>query len=338
MQTTRTRSSHRPRLAGLGVLLLATGAADLQGQAYSAVDGVAATAGHRQEPIRIQVDRAVLAASLVAPRGDGPHPAAVVVPGAGEGLIHPSHPLVQRLADEGIAVLVLGKRGVGESTGSWRRESFQQRADDVQRAVERLRERPEIDAARIGLIGHSQGGWIVQLVAAQRPDVRFLVLLAGPGQTVYDQILTDERIHLERRGTPPAAVERRIGRLRWQLGALRAAAPACRAVRAHYLCHVIRYDPTPALERIHLPVLALFAELDPMVPPEPNVELVTAALERAGNRDVTVHVLTGANHDFMEARTGLRDEYPSLSRRYVDGFVDTVAAWVGDRVGPTPPR
>jgi uncharacterized protein len=287
----------------------------------------------RHEAVRVQSGRVVLAATLVVPVGEGPHPAAVLVSGAQAGVFEPSYPLVQRLAGDGIAVLVLGKRGVGESTGSWKRESFEQRAEDVERAVELLRNRPEIDAQQVGLIGHSQGGWIVQLVAAADPGIAFVAMLAGPGQTVFDQILTDEQIHLERRGTPPEAVDRRIRRLRKQLGVLTATAPVCRALRAHYLCHIIRFDPTPALEQIRMPVLAVYGELDPEVPPVPNVELVSSALARAGNRDVTIHVFPQANHQFWIARTGLRDEYVVLERQFVPGYLDMVSGWVRNHAG-----
>jgi pimeloyl-ACP methyl ester carboxylesterase len=43
------------------------------------------------------------------------------------------------------------------------------------------------------------------------------------------------------------------------------------------------------LARITVPVLAIFAEVDLMVPPELNIPLLCAGLLRAGNADVTVH-------------------------------------------------
>lgn len=300
-------------------------------QPRDARPGVEAATQLREEAVRIRTRGAVLAATLVLPDGSGPHAAAVVVPGAGEGLIAPSHPLVRRLAREGTAVLVLGKRGVGESTGDWRRESFHQRALDVEEGLALLEARPDVDGRRMGVIGHSQGGWIGQIVAARNPGLRFLVLLAGPAQTVRDQIVTDERIHLERRGNPPEVVESRTRSLRRQLGLLSATAPVCRVLRAHYLCHVIRHDPMPVIERIRVPVLAAFAELDPMVPPEPNARLLAEGLRRAGNADVTVHVFAAANHDFRVAQTGLRDEYPHLREEYVPGFIDLVSGWVRER-------
>src|SRR5262249_30233642 len=47
--------------------------------------------------------------------------------------------------------------------------------------VEFLKGRKEINPKQIGLIGHSEGGLIAPMVAAQSTDVAFIVLLAGPG-------------------------------------------------------------------------------------------------------------------------------------------------------------
>ena len=44
-----------------------------------------------------------------------------------------------------------------------------------------LKSRNEIDATKIGLIGHSEGGLIAPMVASDSEDVDFIVMLAGPG-------------------------------------------------------------------------------------------------------------------------------------------------------------
>jgi hypothetical protein len=73
---------------------------------------VSETARPHHEAVRVQSGRLVLAATLVLPAGEQPHPAVVLASGAQDGVYAPSHLLVQRLAHDGIAVLVLGKRGV----------------------------------------------------------------------------------------------------------------------------------------------------------------------------------------------------------------------------------
>jgi uncharacterized protein len=323
-----TATANAPRL--LVLLLAGCGLTPAFAHAQAPRPPETATAT-RIEPVALPVGGVVLVGALHLPEGDGPHPAALLLPGARDSRFLPG--VAADLATRGVAVLDLDKRGVGASGGRWDRQSFAGRADDAHHALDFLRAHPSIDGARIGVIGHSQGGWIAQVVAAERPELSFAVLVAGPAQTVRDQILTYEQLLHERRGRSPEEVNSAVRSLRRQLGAARATGPVCRALRLHYICRIVDFDPAPWLERLHVPVLALFGEVDPMVPPDPNVALLCRALLKAGNSDVTVHVFPHANHDFLPARTGLPEEYPSIERRYVPGFLEWVGHWVTLRTG-----
>jgi uncharacterized protein len=278
------------------------------------------------DSVRLTVPGAWLGGVVHVPAGEGPHAAVLLLPGARDSRFLPW--IAEDLAARGVVVLDLAKRGVGTSTGRWDRQSFRGRAEDAVVAVQYLQAHPAVDPARIGLIGHSQGGWIAQMVAADEPGVGFVVLLAGPGQTVRDQVLTYERLLHERRGRSPEEVDRAVASLRRQLGLASAIRPACTALRMHYICRIIDFDPAGYLARITVPVLAIFAEVDPMVPPELNIPLLCAGLRRAGNADVTVHVFPDANHDFFRARTGLPEEYHHLQRAHVPGFRELIGEWI----------
>jgi uncharacterized protein len=281
------------------------------------------------DTIRLPVPGAVLGGAVYVPVGQGPHAAVVLLPGAQDSRFLPW--IAEDLAGRGVVVLDLDKRGVGSSTGRWNRQSFHGRAADAVAALRYLEAHPAVDPGRIGLVGHSQGGWIAQMVAADEAGVAFVVLLAGPGQTVRDQILTYERLLHERRGRSPEEVERAVASLRRQLGLASAVRPACSALRMHYICRIIDFDPAAYLARITVPVLAIFAEVDPMVPPELNIPLICAGLRSARNRDVTVHVFPDANHDFFRARTGLPEEYRHIQRAHVPGFREFIGEWITDR-------
>lgn len=316
-----------------GMLALALQvAAPLAGvQHLGAAQSADTTPGYTAESVRLPVAGAVLGGVLYLPESPGPHPAAVLLPGARDSRFLPG--VAEALVRRGIAVLDLDKRGVGSSSGRWDRQSFEGRAQDVVAALASLRLHQSVDTGRIGLIGHSQGGWIAQMVAAEHKGVAFVVLLAAPGQTVREQILTYERIQHERRGVAQADVDRALSSLRRQLTLARAIRPVCRTLRLHYICHIIAFDPAPYIAGLTAPVLALYGELDPMVPPELNIPLVRHGLDRAGNADATLHVFPRANHDFLEARTGLWDEYHELSREYVAGFLEMIVDWVEARTG-----
>jgi hypothetical protein len=65
-------------------------------------------------------------------------------------------------------------------------------ATDAYAAVTYLKGRKEIDPKRIGICGHSEGGIIAPMVAAEySADIGFIILLAGPGisgeRVMYEQ-------------------------------------------------------------------------------------------------------------------------------------------------------
>ncbi len=51
---------------------------------------------------------------------------------------------------------------------------------DVESALDFLATDNRIDRKKIGLIGHSEGGLIAPMVAVRRPEIAFIILLAGP--------------------------------------------------------------------------------------------------------------------------------------------------------------
>jgi len=323
-------------LAGCGIPVasIAAGGGEVAG-------APAAAYSLRSQDIRIGEGDSLLAGTLVLPARPGRVPALVLVSGSGpndrDGRIRGFRAyrvIAEHLARSGTAVLLLDRRGVGGSAGNWKHERIEDRTDDTLAAVRWLRRRAEVDPAQVGVMGHSQGGWVAELAAARSRDVAFVVLMAGPGETVRDQILTDERNELLRTGHSPEEAEARARQVDRWLAVADAIAPACRGVGGHPLCYTVEYDPAPALARIHVPVLALFGQLDTMVPPEPNRTLIEAGLRRAGNTQLSVRVFEGANHQFWAAKTGARAEYAQLHPAYVPGFLDTVSEWVASVTAP----
>ena len=89
--------------------------------------------------------------------------------------------LADYLTSLGIAVLRVDDRGVGKSTGSFSEATTEDFAADALAGIEYLKTRKEIAPEKIGLLGHSEGGLIAPIVAAQSRDVAFVVMMAGPG-------------------------------------------------------------------------------------------------------------------------------------------------------------
>ena len=129
-----------------------------------------------------------LAGTLSIPDGPGPFPAAVLLSDMGpqdrdarQGRYRLFADLASSLARQGIAVLRLDDRGVGQSGGDSRLATTADLARDARAALSYLRVRPSIDPARTGFIGHGEGGNVALLVATQPQPPSFVVGLATAG-------------------------------------------------------------------------------------------------------------------------------------------------------------
>jgi len=136
--------------------------------------------------------------TLTIPQGKGPFAVAILISGSGqqdrdESLMghQPFWVMADYLTKKGYAVLRVDDRGVGKTTGEVKKASSADFANDVLAEMQYLKTRKEINPAKIGLIGHSEGGLIASLVIGQTKDVAFVISLAGPGMKGAD-ILADQ--------------------------------------------------------------------------------------------------------------------------------------------------
>ena len=134
-----------------------------------------------------------LAGTLSIPDGAGPFPAVVLLSDMGaqdrdarRGSYRLFADLAAGLARQGIAVLRLDDRGVGQSGGDGDLATTADLVRDAQAALGYLRVQPSVDAARIGLVGHGEGGNVALLAAAQPLPPAFVVTLAAAGQVGLD--------------------------------------------------------------------------------------------------------------------------------------------------------
>ncbi len=321
------------------------------------------------EPIR-------LAGTLTLPPGDGPHPAAVLISGSGpqdrDETVFGHRPflvLADYLTRRGLAVLRYDDRGVGGSGGSLADATSADLAEDARGALAYLAGRPEVDARRVGLIGHSEGGLIAPLVARGAARVAFVVLIAGPG-VPGDELLTEQSALLlrafgageeavaearegqrrafqilrdepdderARQAVRELAVERLRAMPEAQRRALGAAdveaaaeAQAERAVTP-WVRYFIGYDPRPALAELRCPVLAINGELDVQVGAEQNLPPILAALAGGDSPEYAVVQLAGLNHLLQTADTGLPGEYATIEETMAPLALATIGDWLAAR-------
>ncbi len=258
-----------------------------------------------------------LSGTLFLPPGEGPFPAVVFLAGSGDESYRTGWEGERRswfwpelqawFAERGHAVFIFDKPGIGRSEGDWRKESFDDRANNALAAVRALHSRPEIEPGRIGLLGHSQGGWIAVSAAARGPDdVAYVISLAGPAIGVRQQIIEDTANRWQ-------CEERRVqGLRRAGLGMMLSGMGGLgRIMPAGYLSRIVRYDPAEDLARMQQPMLALFASNDIMVMPETNIPRLHQYFGRdSANRQLVVETLPGLDHFFRQGAFCLGEARP----------------------------
>lgn len=93
------------------------------------------------------------------------------------------------LTRNGYAVIRFDDRGSYRSTGNFDQSTIYDFAEDVNAIINMAKERTGIqDDSKMGLIGHSEGSMVSQIVLTQR-KLGFFISLAGPGAPVTDLML-----------------------------------------------------------------------------------------------------------------------------------------------------
>ncbi len=162
-----------------------------------------------------EVDGTVLAGTLTRPKMGGLFPVAILISGSGpqdrdESLLDhkPFWVLADHLSRRGIAVLRFDDRGVGNSTGKFENATTEDFARDVRSAISFVKTATSIDASRIGLIGHSEGGLVATLVSAENKDVAWVVLMASPGVNGEEILYSQGQLIIAAEGGGEAARKR----------------------------------------------------------------------------------------------------------------------------------
>jgi dienelactone hydrolase len=233
------------------------------------------------------------------------------------------------LLEQGYAVLYCNKRGLGGSTGNWRKNSFQGRADDAYAAASYLKTLPFIDSERIGVSGHSQGGWIAQIVAAQHEDIAFVIALAGPTVGVKAQTGSNDSLRYMCEGytgdelTKRMKKDRKNKKLGYNVGKTFG---FIGSARFWYL--IADYDNDEALKSIHCPTLLLFAEHDINVDPVQNIEHFNKLFNDSPPDNFTIKVMEGGQHGFYKVADRCVSWDIAEQQAFDPRFQDEVRSWL----------
>lgn len=274
------------------------------------------------EELTVVNDGIELHGTLGTPAGDGPYPTILAVHAANQGTrdarLH--RHLHELLPANGIAVLTTDRRGDGASVvpPEVTSISFADKASDASAWLDLLQRHPAVDGSRVGIWGHSQGGWIGPMAAVGRTDVALMALVAACAVTPGEQMQFGYGYQIREAGYPEAEVQRGIELRRtvdeyWRGGAVteaQAIAAIDAAAGEPWFDIAPPVDPrvstggwrvevdidiTPTLARLApMPILLIFGERDRWVPVVESEARWRGAL--AADADLTVETLPGTTH------------------------------------------
>lgn len=283
-------------------------------------------------PVRFQSGATSLSGTLLLPPGAQRHPAVIFVHGAGTITREQQRVLADHFARSGIAALIYDKRGSGESGGDWRSGDFDDLADDVLAAVDLLKQHAEIDPARIGLWGISEGGWVAPLAAARSADIAFVILVSAATTGPIPQELYRREMGMRSAGYTERVID--IGRKAWftLFDAARGTAWLPLPQELRFFGRTADYAPLPVLQQLRQPVLAIYGALDSSVPPRTSAAQLDATLHQAGRTSATVETFPGGNHGLELVGSASRFEV-RRQISFVPGYLEAMTDWIQAQAG-----
>ncbi|MDG2148449.1 MAG: alpha/beta fold hydrolase [Planctomycetota bacterium] len=308
------------------------------------------------EEVLIEHGEVSLAGTITRPlQGEPPFPAVFFVSGSGmqdrdgrsSGLEVGTREILDRLTSDGFLVLRVDDRGAGASTGPLDGMTFDDLVADARACMNYLFEREDVDPSRVALIGHSEGGQTVPLLAVEKPEVACIVLMAAPGRNLLEIMLEQNATVLEDQGVSPEEQEVTLEQVRRALAwaasdEVEAPSDVPEGLIANlsssmrpWLASHARQDPLAVIKRVRCPVLILQGAKDFQVSADRDAQALVAALEESGQTEFEVVVFPELDHLFKPVAGEVSRLPDYYTKRAVDEeFLSTLSAWLAGHSQP----
>ena len=305
----------------------------------------------------------ILTGTLTIPKGDGPFPAMVLVSGSGqqnrdEELMNhrPFWVIADYCARYGVAVLRYDDRGMGGSTGEVENATSLDFSYDAEAAFDFLSNQKHIDASCVGILGHSEGGIINFMVAARRPEVAFLVSLAGPSVNGIEVLKAQGEAIYRAQGLPEEAIAFTSATNNQLYGVIERSENREEAdsllrqlvkgwgysdelteqtvgqLASPWMYYFLKYDPTEAIVKTNCPALLLNGSKDLQVIASQNLPGYEKIIVEYNKTNLTLCELPNLNHLFQHCETGSPNEYFTIDEtislevlEMIVGFVNSLS-------------
>jgi pimeloyl-ACP methyl ester carboxylesterase len=283
----------------------------------------------REEEVSFQNGEVKLSGTLFFPKSSEKFPAVVITHGSAPNERAGYRSWARKFTNNGIAALIYDKRGSGRSTGNTRSASMEDLADDALAGLHYLKTRKDIDGTKVGVAGHSQGGWIAPLAAVRSRHVAFVVASAAAAVTPAEQsiyhragvmrsqglteeeidkatklreklydlnrdILKGDRTYQQKR----AAISQELIANkddRW-FGPAELPPQLAGEIPPEGALRLLFFDPLPVWEKLQVPAFVVWGDKDIVVPVVKSRTIIEKAQAKAGNRALTIKVFPNLDH------------------------------------------
>ncbi len=312
-----------------------------------------------------------LAGTLTIPDTTKLWPVVVLVTGSGaqdrnEALIRhePFHVIADYFTRHGIAVLRFDDRGVAKSEGVFSTATTQDFSNDASAAVEYLKTLPYINKKEIGIVGHSEGGVIALMQAAQNKSLRFVISMAGVSIPCAQLLVLQNDVLLEGYGAPedvrefftnfntalytliqieddPVILrEKALALFNESLSVLSDEQKKAYALNESYINaqlmqlntpwfrYFLSIIPTNYIKKIKINTLAINGSKDKQVPAEENMEAFKNYFVQRPGVFMDTHVFPGLNHLFQPCTTGMPSEYAMIETTIDPQVLEYMTNWI----------
>jgi len=272
------------------------------------------------------------------------------------------------LTKNGFAVLRVDDRNMGKSKGDVKNATSLSFADDVMASINYLLQRKEVDKNKIGVIGHSEGGFIAPIIYTKWTKLAFIISLAGTGVPGFEislkqateplkelidpaslnayyileknslQIISDSAdkpdsatLNAEKKSYSDwkaSQPDTILNTLHLKNVTTEMFATQISFQLKPWVKYFLTTDPAQFWQKVKCPVLLLNGEKDIQVYASQNIPAITASLQKAGDKNVTTKIFPGLNHLFQHCTKCTVAEYNELEETFAPEVLLVMGDWL----------
>jgi dienelactone hydrolase len=320
--------------------------------------GAKTAAEPKSRELDFKVADLTLEGTFEAPAGAGKFPALLLLPGSGPtdrdgnsglGIVTDVlKDVADALAQNGIASYRFDKRAIRHYSNAWPKTpggmnrffGWKNFVGDAKSALAVLESQPEVDAKRVGMLGHSEGALISLQVGADlsgKPGAPTVLVLLGSTGRPMGLILHEQIARaLKKQGATPQIAQPYIDYTDAACKALAEGKPLppntpqglaalFNPTTMDLMGAYCRIDPADLAKAFPGPVLVINGKNDTQVSAKRDTPLLVAALKSRSEGSVNFFIVPDASHCLKSTKSGDDD---AMSGPIVPGVLENIVEFV----------